>query len=51
MASEVRLLKEAIRIKDTALAVAMSKIDALETRLKVHEPIDPKVSPIKKRTK
>lgn len=51
MASEVRLLKEVIQIKDTALAVAMSKIEALETRLKVHEPIDPKVSPIKKRTK
>lgn len=48
---EIRALKQAIQIKDSALAVAMSKIDALEGRLKVHEPLDPKISPIKGRTK
>lgn len=51
MASQVRALKKAIQIKDSALAVAMSKIDALERRLRAHEPIDPKISPIKGRTK
>lgn len=49
MADEIRNLKQAIQIKDTALVVARCKIADLERRLGQYEPPDPKVTPIKRR--
>lgn len=49
LADEVRRLKDAIQVKDTALAVARLKIAELERRLQEHEPLDPKVVPIRQK--
>lgn len=48
MSDEVKRLKSAIQVKDTALAVARLKIAELERRLQEHEPLDPKVVPIRR---
>jgi hypothetical protein len=51
MSGEVKRLKSAIQVKDTALAVARLKIAELERRLQEHEPLDPKVVPIRRSRK
>lgn len=48
MADEIRNMKQAIQIKDTALVVARCQIADLERRLGQYEPPDPKVTPIKR---
>lgn len=49
MADEIRNMKQAIQIKDTALVVARCKIADLERRLGQYEPPDPKVTAIKRK--
>lgn len=48
MADEIRNMKQAIQVKDTALVVARCQIADLERRLRQYEPPDPKVTPIKR---
>lgn len=49
MGTQVRRLELAIKVKDSALAVAMSRIAQLEQRLQEYEPVDPKVPSIRRR--